>query len=50
MTSSGMRVDLHVHSKSSTRPSQWYLNSLNDDAGPVDGVKGEKTISAVMLF
>ena len=25
----GMRVDLHVHSKHSTRPSQWVLQKLN---------------------
>ena len=29
MTSSGMRVDLHVHSKSSTRPSQWILQKID---------------------
>ena len=29
MKSSGMRVDLHVHSKSSTRPSQWILQKID---------------------
>ncbi|RJP85752.1 MAG: glycosyltransferase [Desulfobacteraceae bacterium] len=29
MTNSGMRVDLHVHSKSSTRPSQWILQKID---------------------
>lgn len=27
--SSGMKVDLHVHSKSSTRPSQWILQKID---------------------
>ncbi len=35
---------------STIRTAQTYLNTLNYDAGPVDGVKGRKTISAVMAF
>lgn len=29
---------------------QRYLNALNFDAGPVDGIKGDRTISAMMAF
>ncbi len=29
MNPSGMKVDLHVHSKSSTRPSQWILQKID---------------------
>jgi len=29
MEESGLKIDLHVHSKCSTRPSQWILQKLN---------------------
>jgi len=42
--------DAPFESPSSIRTAQLYLNALTYDAGPVDGIKGQKTINAVMAF
>jgi peptidoglycan hydrolase-like protein with peptidoglycan-binding domain len=42
--------DESIESPSTIRTAQLYLNALTYDAGPVDGIKGEKTINAVMAF
>lgn len=46
----GETDDASFESLSTIRTVQLYLNALTYDAGPVDGIKGEKTISAVMAF
>jgi hypothetical protein len=39
MKKSGLNVDLHVHSKSSKRPSQWILQKLDCPESFTDPVK-----------
>jgi phosphate transport system substrate-binding protein len=46
----GETDDASFESPATIRTVQLYLNALTYDAGPVDGIKGENTISAVMAF
>ncbi|MDO9264048.1 MAG: phosphate ABC transporter substrate-binding protein PstS family protein [Desulfosalsimonadaceae bacterium] len=43
-------TDESFETPSTIRTAQLYLNALSYDAGPVDGIKGQKTVSAVMAF
>ncbi len=40
----------HLNTAASIKLAQKYLNALKFNAGPVDGIKGEKTIAAMLAF